>query len=108
MATDKNVKAEKDESAYIYRVTAPSAAYNGKTLGVQFQHGSAIIDARSIDPRIELTPKQVAERMVTDWGYTVEPIGDTPALKVTAARPARLVSQQAGLRTGEYAAEQRR
>jgi len=64
-------------------VVAPIAGYNGKTLGVNFHEGQAVVDEHSVDAKLGRTPAQVIETFKKDFpGYTVEPLGGPVAVTV--------------------------
>lgn len=59
-----------------FLVTTPqNPQYGGKTYGVRFHNGKAVLDANTIDPAVGLTVEQVAKRLADEFGYTVEPLG---------------------------------
>ena len=58
-----------------YRVTVKNPAYDGKTLGVQFVQGTGILDAETIDPRLNKTLDQILQGFQDLGGYTLTPIG---------------------------------
>ena len=64
-------------------VVAPIAGYNGKTLGVNFHEGQAVVDEHSVDAKLGRTPAQVIETFKKDFpAYTVEPLGGPVAVTV--------------------------
>lgn len=76
-----------------YIVTTPSnPRYNGKTYGVQFRAGRAFVSPHTIDPTLGWSVEEVVRKMQDDFGYEVEPVGnsvaaanDTPRRKRTKA-----------------------
>ena len=61
-----------------YLVTVGNTNYKGKTLGVQFNKGRALLDERLLDPAVGISLDEVVRQMEVDFGYTVEPFGDEP------------------------------
>lgn len=58
-----------------YLVTTPlNPDYNGKTFGVRFDRGRAVVNDYSIDKTLGLTVDEIAERMEKEFNYTVEKI----------------------------------
>lgn len=60
-----------------YLVTTPrNLEYSGKTFGVLFQGGRALVSEFTIDPTLGYTVEQIVKKMKEDFGYTVEQVGD--------------------------------
>lgn len=56
-----------------YLVTTPkNPEYSGKTCGVIFRNGRALVNEFSIDPLLGYSVEEIVERMKTDFGYLVE------------------------------------
>jgi len=67
-------------------VVAQQPGYEGKTLGVVFHNGQAVVDEHSVDPKLGRTPAQVIETFKKDFpGYTVEPLGSGPSADAQGA-----------------------
>lgn len=54
-----------------YIVTTPNETYSGRTLGVNFSDGKAVINAATIDKRIVPNVKVAVKRFVEEFGYKV-------------------------------------
>lgn len=59
-------------TAYIAKTKNPT--YAGKTYGVQFTRGRAIVSDETLDPFLGLTVEEVAERMAREFKYEVVPL----------------------------------
>ena len=57
-----------------YVVTVPNPEYQGKTFGVQFWKGRALIAPHTLDPIIGLGTEEIAIRMRNEFGYDVQPV----------------------------------
>lgn len=55
-----------------YLIETPNPEYKGRTLGVQFARGRALLDPATIDPKLGLDVDEVADRMKKDFGYSVK------------------------------------
>lgn len=59
-----------------FLVTTPkNPQYTGKTYGVWFHNGKAVLDASTVDDDVGLTVEQLAKRLADEFGYIVEPLG---------------------------------
>ncbi len=61
-----------------YIVTVPNPKFDGKTLGVQFNAGKALLAEQTLDPRLGLNVEQVAALLTVDFGYTVTTLEGQP------------------------------
>jgi len=58
-------------------VKAKQPGYSGKTLGVQFSDGQAIVDEHTVPKKLGRTPEQVLTTFKQDFpDYEIEPIRD--------------------------------
>lgn len=55
-----------------YLIKTPNREYTGKTMGVQFVNGQAIVDATSLDPNLEWTLDEVIYNLENVFGYKVK------------------------------------
>ena len=79
-----------------YLVTAKNPNYEGKTYGVRFHEGSAVVDEHSISKHLGRTVEQVVDLMQKDFGLEVVPMDEAPAPKEeTPAAPAKKVKKEA-------------
>lgn len=62
-----------------YIAITPNKGYFGKTCGVRFEEGRALVDEYTIDPFLGWTVDQVADKLVEDFGYAVTEIVPEPA-----------------------------
>lgn len=69
-----------------YLIKTPNREYTGKTMGVQFVNGQAIVDATSVDPNLEWTLDEVIYNLENVFGYKVKAMGkEGPGNTETAA-----------------------
>lgn len=57
-----------------YLVTTKSETYNGKTLGIKFQDGKAVVDEYTVPKNLGRKPDEVARLMKRDFGLEVQKI----------------------------------
>lgn len=67
--------------ANVFLVTVKNPDYNGKVYGIQFNKGKAVVSDEVVDKSIGLTAAEIAERMETEFGYTVKPMSEPKARK---------------------------
>lgn len=65
-----------------FMVTSKNGKYDGKTLGVKFNNGRAIVDEVSVDDKLGRDVETVADLMKRDHGYQVEPIAHSKMVSV--------------------------
>jgi len=71
-----------------YLVTAPKDTYDGKTLGVKFQDGKAVVDEYTVPKLLGRSPDEVARLMKRDFGFEVKKIvGEQTVEEVEEAAP---------------------
>jgi len=68
-----------------YLVIAKNPNYEGKTFGVRFHEGKAVVDEHSISKNLGRTVEEVVDLMQKDFGLEVVPMDETPAPKEEAA-----------------------
>lgn len=59
-----------------YLVKAKNPEYSGKTYGIRFERGEAIVSERTLDKNLKYTLEQVIEGLQKDFRFTVEEITD--------------------------------
>ena len=64
-----------------YLVTAINPNYEGKTFGVRFHEGKAVVDEHSISKNLGRTVEEVVDLMQKDFGLEVTLMDETPAPK---------------------------
>jgi hypothetical protein len=57
-----------------FLVKTPNLAYRGKTLGILFSNGRAILNELTVDEKVGLTVEELAEKFRTEFGYSVTPV----------------------------------
>lgn len=57
-----------------YLVTAPIDTYSGKTLGIKFNDGKAVVDEYTVPKNLGRSPDEVARLMKRDFGFEVKKI----------------------------------
>ena len=57
-----------------YIAKTPNQNYVGKTAGVRFYGGQALINERTIDKQLGWSVEDVVRKLVDDFGYTVEEV----------------------------------
>ena len=72
-----------------YLVTAINPNYEGKTFGVRFHEGKAVVDEHSISKNLGRTVEEVVDLMQKDFGLEVVPMDETPAPKEETPTPAK-------------------
>lgn len=72
-----------------YLVTTPkNPQYSGKTCGVRFENGQALVSEYTIDHHLGRTVEEVVQRLKSDFGYEVKRVGahdfgfDTPPIVI--------------------------
>lgn len=66
-----------------YMVTTPlNEKYDGKTLGVKFERGRAMVDDVTVDPRLGRDKHYIADQMARDFGYKVEAVSESRLVTV--------------------------
>ena len=79
-----------------YLVKAKNPKYEGKTFGVRFHEGKAVVDEHSISKHLGRSVKEVVALMQADFGLEVEPLDETtPAPKEdTPKAPVKKVKKE--------------
>ena len=72
MTRKKQASAQPQARQYI--VTVPNIEYDGKTYGVQFYQGKALIAEHTIDSRLGWTVDEIARKLKADFSYEVEEV----------------------------------
>jgi len=57
-----------------YLITVPKDTYNGKTLGVKFNDGKAVVDEYTVPKNLGRSVDEVARLMKRDFGFEVKRI----------------------------------
>lgn len=63
-------------------VQTKNALFEGKTLGVKFERGRALVDDVTVDPKLGRSKDEVATLMKRDFGYEVEPVAHSKMVAV--------------------------
>jgi hypothetical protein len=67
-------KTKQKKTAQQYLAVTPNPEYKGKTCGVQFYQGKALIAPHTISPFLGWTVDEIVVKMRQDFGYDVQPV----------------------------------
>ena len=69
-----------------YLITTPeNPEYSGKTFGIPFSGGKAVLAAETLDPHLKYRLEDVLQGLKDLPGYSIRPLSDRAALAVEAA-----------------------